>query len=72
MAKAVVSRAGLTVTRLALGGGLLKNRYYARAVRAALGKVLPRVTVFAARKEPVQGALEMARTMADHDSTKHE
>jgi N-acetylglucosamine kinase-like BadF-type ATPase len=60
LAPAVLERLRDDVGAVALGGGLLRKRYYAAAVRDALARTCPGVRAYVARKEPVLGALAMA------------
>ena len=67
LARAVAQRLGDTSLPVALGGGLVRNRTYARAVTGAVERVLPEARVFVSRREPVLGALDLAREQVAHD-----
>ena len=67
LARAVAQRLGDTSLPVALGGGLVRNRAYARAVTGAVERVLPEARVFVSRREPVLGALDLAREQVAHD-----
>jgi len=49
--------------RIALGGGLLKRRFYADSVKKKLRRELPDVAFRVPRRRPVEGALLLARAL---------
>ena len=67
-AAAAAWRAAPPLPAVALAGGLMRSRLYARVVKEHVKRSFPAVRVFVTAKEPMAGALALARSVAADDA----